>query len=167
MREFCVPERQTITDEFIAEKTRELLASVPRDHKVKLKILYDYSNLFDLRNKESLERTLKGRVINPEKIFYLKHSAERRPKKFELFNNLRLDEKLLDANGDGDEVVNNLAGRFQAHEKKYKVLAYESQRREEMIKNNLEIHKKIKKAFFKKTLPKAKNFIESIKCPFN
>lgn len=164
IREIFVPEKCTLNDEYVSERLKEVLVGVPKDQKIKVKFFYDYSNTFDIRNQDGLEKSIRGRVINPARLFYLKKLDERRPTKLEIYNNLRIDENTLDVNG--DEVVSNLASRFQT-EKRYKTLASENQRREEIARQNVENHKKIKKAHAKRTLAKAKNYIDSIRCPLN
>jgi hypothetical protein len=164
VREILVPEKCTLTDEYVTEKLRELLITVPKDQKIKVKFFYDYSNTFDIRNQDGLEKSIRTRVINPTRLFYLKKLEERRPMKLEICSSLRIDENTLDVNG--DEVVTNLASRFQT-EKRYKNLAVDTQRKEEIVRQNIENHKKIKKAYAKRTLAKAKNYIDSIKCPLN
>jgi hypothetical protein len=167
VREFNVPERLVITDDYVSDRMKELLIGLSKDQKVKVKFFYDYTNTFDIRNKENLEKLLRNKVANATRFFYLKKTDQRKPKKLEIFNSLRIDEKVLDVNGDGKEVIATLASQFQVQEKKYKVLSIDSQKREDIANNNMETHKKIKKAFQKKTLAKAKNYIDSIKCPFN
>ena len=164
VREIFVPEKCTLTDEYVSDRLKEVLAIVPKDHKVKVKFFYDYSNTFDIRNQDGLEKSIRGRVINPTRLFYLKKLEERKPTKLEIYNNLRIDENTLDVNG--DEIVGNLTSRFQT-EKRYKLLASENQRRDEIIRQNIENHKKIKKAQAKRILAKAKNYIDSITCPLN
>jgi hypothetical protein len=168
VREFNVPKRLVISDEYVSERMKELLVGLPKDRKVKVKFFYDYTNTFDIRNKDSLEKSLKSRVTNPGRFFYLKKIDQPKPQKLDTFNSLNKKDQILDDFGERKEVTTpRSASQFHTQDKKYRVLSIDSQKRKDDATINMETQKKIKKAFQNRTVAKAKNYIDRIKCPFN
>ena len=164
--EVTVSPGQVITNQFVLEEVKKATARNPKE-KVKLKIYHDYSNQYNLKNQTELEINLSEKLTNPSSYLYLKKSEKRDNEKINFIENLKLNEELLTSKDTAINLIENLEENIKKSNKKYKLLSKDDERRRIITTQNIEVTKKITKAYKEDKLDKTKQLLSSYKSIHN